>query len=93
MDYAHKDFTGQSLIERDDMNGQAIIGSCFSQERPDTIVFPPDLIGVTFIDCNLDNCTIPDGNTVQGGSRRRILVQGDGFDWIVDADNNPVERV
>lgn len=92
MDYSHKDFTGQILTANEDMNGQTITGSCFAQEAPDTAVFPADLNGVTFISCNLDNCTVPDGNTVIGGNQRRIMTI-DGVDWLVDADNNPISEL
>ena len=89
MPYSHKDFTGQCLIERTDLNGQTITGSCFSHEVPDTHIFPDDMTGVTFINCNLDNCFIPDGNIVQGGSQRRYM-NIDGVDTLVDADNQPI---
>lgn len=86
-DYSHKDFTGRSLVDHDDMDGKTVGGSCFSQEAPDTHVFPAGMTGVTFSYCNLDNCFIPDGNTVVGGSQRRHISNADG-DWLVDADNN-----
>ena len=93
MIYSNKDFTGRNLSQATDLDGQTIINSCFSQEIPDTHVFPDGMKNVTFINCNLDNCFIPSGNIVQGGSQRRFKVQQDGFDWIVDANNNPVERI
>ena len=86
MDYSRKDFTGQSLVDASDLNGQTIIGSNFSQAYPDTQVFPSDMIGAMFIDCNLDNCIIPSGNNVRGGSRNRIMIV-DEQRWIVDKDN------
>lgn len=100
MDYSHKNFTGQSFIERTTsdgetviLNGQTITGSCFSHEKPDAHIFPDDMTGVTFINCNLDNCFIPAGNTVVGGSQRRFIVQDDGFDWIIDENNQPMEKL
>lgn len=89
MNYSHKDFTGQSLIDRTDLDGQTITGSCFSHEITDTHIFPDDMEGVTFINCNLDNCFIPVGNFVQGGSQRRFLAI-DGVDTFLDIDNKPV---
>lgn len=91
MDYSNKNFTGNSLIEADDMDGQTIIGSCFSHEVPDTHIFPENMTGVTFINCNLDNCFIPTGNTVIGGSQRRFKAQDDGIDWLLDENDNPIE--
>lgn len=92
-EYSHKDFTGRSLADRKDMTGLTITGSCFSQETPDTEVFPPDMTEVTFINCNLDNCIIPDGNRIHGGSNRRFKCQNDGQDWLIDENNNPIRRV
>lgn len=83
MDYSSRDFTGQSLIDASDMDGLTITGSCFAQQYPDTMVFPLRIVGVTFINCNLDNCHVPDGNIVKGGSQRRILA----LDCLVDENN------
>ncbi len=93
MPYSRKDFTGQNLTERTDMSGQTITGSCFSQEVPDTVVFPAAMSGVTFINCNLDNCFIPEGNTVEGGSTRRFEMQNDLNDWEIDESGDPVRLV
>ena len=88
MDYSHKDFTGRNLHDAYDINGQIVTGSCFSQEQIDSHIFPETMTGVTFINCNLDNCFIPAGNIVNGGSQRRYM-NIDGIPMIVDADNNP----
>lgn len=92
-DYSHKDFTGCNLVDATDMGGLTITGSCFAQEKPDTAVFPNGMAGVTFVGCNLDNCIIPPGNSVNGGSRNRIMVQDDGYDWIVDETNTPIQKL
>lgn len=90
--YSFKDFTGWDLTNRKDMNDIVIYGSCFSNETPDAKVFPEDMSGVTFIVCNLDNCTIPDNhNTVLEGSQRRFKVQNDLRDWEINALNQPVK--
>lgn len=88
-DYSRKDFTGRTFIEATDLNGKEIIGSCFSQEKWREDVFPPDMSGVTFINCNLDNCHIPEGNTVIGGSNRYFEAQTDGHDWELAEDGFP----
>lgn len=90
--FSHKDFTGQSLIERD-ISPQEIIGSCFAQDCPDTPCFPPGMQGVTFVNCNLENCVIPEGNFVIGGETRRVLLQNDGNLWEVDENNSPLTVV
>lgn len=86
-EFSLKDFTGKSLKYRQ-ITGN-VYGSCFSREKPDSDVFPSNMQGVTFYDCNLDNCLIPAGNIVVGGSIRRYQSQNDGNDWLVDENNNP----
>lgn len=94
MTYSHKDFTGRNLTERKDMNGLTITGSCFSQEIPDSIVFPEDMHDVTFINCNLDNCYIPPfGNVINGGSARRYKIQNDLNTWEIDENDIPTTVV
>lgn len=94
--YSFGDFTGQTLthLPASDFRGD-IIGSCFSQEALDTIVFPAG-ITATFLRCNLDNCVIPVGASVgstQGinSTTKRIAIQNDKESWFVDGDNNPIE--
>ena len=91
--YSWKDFTGQILTDRKDLNDKIIFGSCFSQEIPDTKVFPDDMKNVIFVNCNLDNVYIPAGNIVMGSTQRRFKVMNDWEDWIVDKDNKPIEPI
>ena len=84
------DFTGRNLSDCKDMNDQHIVGSCFSQEKPDSHVFPEDMTGVTFENCNLDNCIIPGGSIVSKCLTRRFERQIDGEDWIIDENGKPV---
>ena len=93
MSYSHKSFSGKSLVDRVDMQDIIITGSSFSQEIPDSQVFPSTMQGVVFINCNLDNCLIPEGNTVVGGSQRRFKAMEDGSDWLLDEDDLPVEKL
>lgn len=93
-DYDNRDFTGHDLSDRKDMvDGLTIEGSCFSQETPDSHIFPEDMTGVTFIGCNLDNVFIPDGNTIKDCSQRRFVVQNDLRDWYIDEADKPVELI
>ena len=91
--YSWKDFTGKTLTDAKDLKDIVIFGSCFSQEIPDTKVFPDDMQNVTFIGCNLDDVYIPVGNTVIGGTQKRFKVQNDLEDWILDKDNKPIKPI
>lgn len=94
-----EDFT----LETDLTPGTEIVGTCFYRESPlgeigDPLkkIFLATMTGVIFLRCNLDNVFIPPGNTLMddGGvpcSNRRIRVQDDGRDWIVEADGTPKE--
>lgn len=88
--YSCKDYTGMTIEPNLTLNGSIIYQSCFSQETPDTEVFPSDMTGVTFINCNLDNVLMPSGNTIIGGTHRRFQAQEDGLDWELDVDGNPL---
>lgn len=90
--YSYKDFTGQNL-RLHNIEQEIIERSCFSQEKPDMKIFPDDMKGKTFLNCNLDNVFIPPGNITKDCSQRRFMAQDDGYDWILDENNNPIERV
>ena len=92
MSFSFKDFTGRNLTTMV-ITPQIIERSCFSQERPDTEIFPSDMGGVTFINCNLDNVKVPEGNIVIDCSTRRFAPQSDGNDWEVDELNNPIQSL
>lgn len=94
--YSYKDFMDKDLtaLSASDFNNSEIVGSCFYQQKaPDTQVFPSGITGVKFIKCNLDNVLIPTGNTIEGDCHRKIKVQNDLEDWIVDGLGKPVEPV
>lgn len=84
---SRRDFTGRSLKDRH-ITGN-IYGSCFSQEIPGSEIFPDDMSGVTFYDCNLDNCVVPIDNAIIGGSNQTFKVQNDGNDWVLDDADAP----
>jgi len=93
-EYSKKDFTNQDLTKEsaDDFNNSEIVGSCFFQHTVRTDVFPSAMTGVTFEKCNLDNCVIPAGNTVDKScAHNQFIVQNDGCKWIVDASDDPTE--
>jgi hypothetical protein len=92
--YWNADFLGQDLSGEpvEDFNNTTIKNCCFAQEWKEgdaTVmkdIFPNGMTGVTFVDCNLDGCIVPVGNTVQGGTNRSIKVQNDLEDWVLDGD-------
>lgn len=93
--YSHKDFTGVKLRTRSvsGFDGSEIVGTCFSQQAPNTKVFPDGITGVTFRGCNLDNVVVPAGNTIVKSSNRNIVMQQDNMDWVVDKTGKPLEPV
>lgn len=91
--YSFKDFTGRDLSNEKDMNDLVIYGSCLSHETPDASVLPSDLLGTTFIKCNLSNVKIPDGNMVIDCITTRFKVQNDLRDWEIDSENKPVKVI
>ena len=89
-----KDFTHQTFLMDDPAAWVGVIkGTCFAQEGSWHDVFPVGMTGVTFERCNLDNCIIPEGNTIIDCSNRHILLQNDMEDWICDRVGNPIEPV
>lgn len=91
-EYSLRDLTGRKLTEYQ-LDNKVIYATCFSHEQPDSIVFSDNMVDATFVNCNLDNCFIPSGNTVIGGSQRRFKVQNDLRDWEIDEANKPVKLV
>lgn len=86
--FSLKNFTGQYLTDLN-LDNLIIYGSCFSHEIPNTQIFPSGMTGVTFYNCNLDNCFIPEGNTIIDCSQRRFKANPeDGKDWRVDDQGN-----
>jgi hypothetical protein len=75
--YSYKDFTGKGLTKVDpkELAGE-IYGSCFHQHLPKTEVFPKG-IDTVFVNCNLDNCIIPDGAEMKNCTNLMIKNFGD----------------
>ena len=90
--YSLKDFSGIDL-RKAKLDGKTIYGSCFARELPDTKIFSDDMVGVRFIQNNLDNVFIPPGNLVMGGSQRKFKAQNDLRDWEIDGSGNPTKIV
>lgn len=94
-----EDFT----LEIDLISGTEIVGTCFYCESelgdigdPYKRIFPPTMTGVIFKRCNLDNVYVPPGNTITDdagiqSSHRRIRIQNDLEDWVVDEIGAPKE--
>jgi len=83
----------KSLVDEPakDFNNTEIVSSCFAQDEPFTDVFPPGMTGVTFVGkCNLGNCNIPPGNTVEGFNKH-YKTQNDGEYWVIDTELKPIE--
>lgn len=100
--YSFKDFTNKEFtaIDPAEFNNSEIKGSCFYQEAreidptPDKDIFPSGMIGVLFTRNNIDNCNIPPGNTVgERNCNRRIKIQNDWHDWVLDGAHKPIEPV
>jgi len=94
--YSFKSFTNQTFtgVDPAEFNNSEIARSCFYQEgAPDKHVFPDNIQGVTFRECNLDNVYLPPGNIIIGGSHDKIMVQNDLEDWIVDDSLKPIQPV
>jgi len=89
--YSFKDFTHMSFKDRpsSEFNNTCIKGSNFYQEnKPDEDIFP-DMTGVEFVRCNMDNVLIKPGNTIDGETQnRRIQAQNDLEDWILEKQGN-----
>jgi len=91
--YSYKSFKRKSMlnIPAKEFNDSETIGSGFYQDEPFSNVFPPDINGVVFVDCNLDNVNIPAGATVVRGTNKHYKTMNDQEYWIVDKQGNPIE--
>lgn len=85
--FKNKSFLNTPVIE---FNHTEIIGSDFSQLEPFTNVWNPQLTGVTFTNCNLNNCKINMNCTIINGSHEQIKEQNDGEYWIVNEELKPI---
>ena len=86
-----KDFTGVASVDIPD--GAYVYGACFAQETPDSKIFRASMRNVTFRNCNLMNCQIPEpnNNVLIDCQVDSFKAQNDGNDWIVDDLGAPVK--
>lgn len=84
--YSNKIFNGKSFVDSDDMSNIEINNSSFASESFNVTIFPSNMTGTTFVDCNLDNVFVPSGNTIQGGTRVFYKTLDDGFEWNCDPE-------
>ena len=91
-DYDRVDYTGWEFYHsRPEYDWSRVTrNACFSQEKPDTVVFAPDTVG-TFINCNMDNVLRPIGCTFIDCTQRRFMKQNCGRDWLTNERGEPIE--
>lgn len=89
--YSFKDFSNQTFLDADPAEFTGVIkGSCFNQDEYREIF--PDIAGVTFERCNLDNVAVPLMNNIFSDCcNRRQAIQNDKMLWIVDEQGTPLE--
>lgn len=101
--YSFKDLMNQDFrnVPAEEFNNSTIRGSNLYQEWQSGDVMKdifPDVAGLVFDGCNLDNVLIKDGMTIldtDSGitSNRKICVQNDREDWVLNDSLEPVEPV
>lgn len=91
--YSYKSWKRKSFktVNASEFSNSEIIGACFYQEIPYSNIFPSGITNCIFTKCNLDNCEIPEGCTINRGTNKHIKLQKDGEYWIVDKSLNPIE--
>ena len=77
-------------VPAEELNGTEIVGSDFHQDEPFTKFIRDDVKDVVLVDCNADNCLIPPGVTIRGGTNKQHKLQKDGEEWIVNDKLEPV---
>lgn len=77
-------------IPLDKFNNKTLKNSCIAQRNPNTKVFPDGIVNCTLVNWNTNNCIIPAGITLSGGSNKQVKRQNDGENWIVDKNLKPV---
>lgn len=91
-EFSFKRFGGSLIIP----SGTTVYATNFSREVPDSTVFRSTMTGVTFLECNLDNILIPEGNIVKTIYRtpaRRFRAENDLRDWLLDTQDQPTRLI
>lgn len=91
--YSLQTLTGKSFVEKGIPQGTVIYKGYFSSEIPDTVIFPANMKGVTFVNCWLDNIVIPAGNTLVNCSTVTYQAQNDLRDWKLSDDTRQPIKV
>jgi len=92
-EFSQKGHVLHSLEKENVPVGTNIYATCYSREQPDSIIFPKNMTGVTFYNCNLMNVYIPQGNTVVNCRTERFYCQNDLEDWEIDQADKPIKPI
>lgn len=75
-------------------SGTTVYAMRFDAEQPNTEVFHPDMTGVTFLWCHLNNVALPAGNTIIGPFvPYEYETLNDLRDWKLDAQGQPEKLI
>lgn len=89
-----KNFSGRKFLSGEIKPGTTIYSSVFMSENPNTVIFPNDMINVTFYKCNLDNIVLPIDNKFIECNNRNFKIQNDLEDWFINKqDLKPIEPI
>jgi len=96
-----KSFTNQNFIESDiNFSGKVIYASSFTQETPNSEIFPKDTTNVVFVYCHMENVVLPENSMIVNpdcdGSpcwTQPFKAQSDGEDWILDDKGKAKEPI
>ena len=99
--HSFRDYTNQNLsnLPSNEFSNSIIRGTNFYQEilKEENFelksIFPDGATNITFDRCNLDNVSVPENSVLIGCTNKRVKVQNDGYDWIIDGNNVPIEPV
>lgn len=77
-------------IPPEEFSNKVITGSSFLQREPYTDMFPDGVVNCTLKNSNAQNCSIPNGFTLESTRNDQIKTQSDGEYWKVDKDLKPI---
>jgi len=95
--FSHSSFKTMIDVDGMELDDTYIQGSCFYQDSaPYSDVFPklPEGGRCELLDCNVDNCKLPEGYVCTGRTtNKHFLEQKTLENWIVDERLKPIEPV